>query len=202
MLVVTQVRQMHPQGIDVSINERKKREADAKEQRELELMNESTPFSPKASGSASVNVTPVQKQLKHRLEVLRHASTSPKNKKSTKSKPNNGSDIVEKSMIELLAVEHVMRNMKSVNRADEVYLRNRALSPVKNDIKNLSPIGSPKGKNTSEVVESEVSPPIEDIYEKYKIDLSYPALVGLGPGSSYGSVGAAVMDKRKLTTKL
>lgn len=161
------VQVMHPKGIDISAEERRTKLRKEKEREE---------------------------RLEHELSGAEHEhagsdQNSPYNKNILKqsSYDKQNSSMAQKSMLELLAVEHVFRNNKNV---DVGYLRNRAIAPIK---EHLQPVlkkgsGSPKEKSSVTSAKSSVN---------NTTSISYPAMVGL-PGEHH-DVGGSLIDKRKLT---
>ena len=159
------VQGMHPKGIDVSVEEKRK-----KERKQKELDDRLEHEQREHNGSRSDD----------------RFNESPVKPKSSDKQSEQNSSIAQKSMLELLAVEHVFRNNKYV---DLDYLRNRAIQPVKEHLQPILKKGSGVPKEKISVTTSHLN---------NTTSISYPAMVGL-PGDSH-NVGSSLIDKRKLTS--
>lgn len=177
---------MHPKGIDMTVREKhdklqKMKEREERKQKDFEdEFKKSLLKSPgKAGSSADAD------------NLSGSEAGSPYNKKSIDEKKKNyltneNVSKAQKSMLELLAVEHVYRNNKNV---DINYLRHRAIDPVREHVEPLlkkKGSQSPQSRLASHVTASALA------------SISYPVMVGLSDGHS--GAGAALLDKRKLTT--
>ena len=176
---------MHPQGIDRSVHkkhekERQKKESDERLERELEEI--------------------LKYDKVGRKTIKKSASGSPTDKSYTEIskkdyKTMKDASKAQKSMLELLAVEHVFRTKKdSINPADVQYLRKRAIAPVNEHIQSV--LNSPHEKGGCEVMS-----PTAKTTNGGGSGITYPALVGLSDGN-HTQVGESLVDKRKLTTSI
>ena len=184
---------MHPKGIDTTVQARhemlrKKKEQEEKVKQDFEeaFQHEVSKSSKKSNGSTDVD------------SPGGSGAGSPfgskKDEKKKDYKSNKNASKAERSMLEMLAVEHVYRNNKNV---DIQYLRRRALEPMKEHIESHLKKGtlSPHAK-TSDTSGGAYSPAKVSKHSS----ISYPAMVGMS-SESHSGVGDALLDKRKLTNR-